>query len=108
MSQSKESSMIDFPHPEFARALKLANRATRRGDVRAATRWLRLAEHHMKLYRTYHSTEDESIEREAAEFQHLAKLPVLRVKTKPGFTFPTGGVEGVDYIRWRPGRSRGS
>jgi hypothetical protein len=92
--------MIQFPNSEFVRALKLANRATRRGDVKATSRWLRVAEHHMKLYRIYNAAEDEGTERERVNLNQLAALPVGKVNYRY-FTNPADTPEAFAELQKR-------
>ena len=63
--------MIHFPYLEFVHAVALAKKATRRGDVKAAACWLRVAEQHMKLYSLYNvgAAEEKRIDAQrAADF----------------------------------------
>jgi hypothetical protein len=70
--------MVTFPHLEFVQAFSQARKAARRGDVRAAERWLTLSERYMQIYRRYNEgyAEGNRFEREMSE---------MLVREIPGF-----------------------
>ena len=90
--------MIYFPHLEFVHAVRLANKATRRGDAKAAAHWLRIAGEHMKLYHAYNTGQDEADERHDASVRNAATLPSMRVR------WITDPPDAAANTKWSPGR----